>query len=92
VAYSPVARGGVKDNKLLERIGEVHKKTATQVCLRWLTQQGIAVIPRTSKIERLQENFTIFDFRLSDTEMKKIAGLARRGGRLVDWSYSPDWD
>jgi len=92
VAYSPVARGGVKDDKLLECIGEVHKKTATQVCLRWLTQQGIAVIPRTSKIERLQENFTIFDFRLSDTEMKKIAGLARRGGRLVDWSYSPDWD
>ena len=92
VAYSPVARGGVKGDKLLERIGEVHKKTATQVCLRWLTQQGIAVIPRTSKIERLQENFTIFDFRLSDTEMKKIAGLARGGGRLVDWSYSPDWD
>ena len=92
VAYSPVARGSVKGDKLLGRIGEVHKKTATQVCLRWLTQQGIAVIPRTSKIERLQENFTIFDFRLSDTEMKKIAGLARRGGRLVDWSYSPDWD
>src|SRR3974390_1929918 len=92
VAYSPVARGGVKGDKLLERIGEVHKKTATQVCLRWLTQQGIAALPRPSTVERLQENFTIFDFRLSDTERKKIAGLARRGGRLVDWSYSPDWD
>jgi 2,5-diketo-D-gluconate reductase B len=92
VAYSPIARGGAKGDKLLEKIGKAHGKTAAQTCLRWLTQQGIVVIPRTSKIERLEENFNILDFDLSDAEMKEIAGLARRGGRIVDWSWSPKWD
>ena len=64
VAYSPIARGGAKGDKLLERIGKAHGKTAAQVCLRWLTQQGIVVIPRTSKIERLEENFADSGFRL----------------------------
>ena len=50
------------------------------------------VIPRTSKIERLEENFNILDFDLSDAEMKEIAGLARKGGRIVDWTWSPKWD
>jgi 2,5-diketo-D-gluconate reductase B len=50
------------------------------------------VIPRTSKIERLEENFNILDFKLSDAEMKEIAGLARGGGRIVDWTWSPEWD
>ncbi len=92
VAYSPIARGGAKGDKLLERIGKAHGKTAAQVCLRWLTQQGIVVIPRTSKVERLEENLANVEFDLADTEMKEIAGLARRGGRIVDWSWSPKWD
>jgi diketogulonate reductase-like aldo/keto reductase len=92
VAYSPIARGGATGDELLERIGKAHAKTAAQVCLRWLTQQGIVVIPRTSKIERLEENYGILDFDLSDAEMKEIAGLARKGGRIVDWSWSPKWD
>ena len=92
VAYSPIARGGANGNKVLEHIGTMHGKSAAQVCLRWLTQQGIVVIPRTSKIERLEENFNILDFKLSDAEMKEIAGLARHGGRIVDWTWSPNWD
>ena len=92
VAYSPIARGQAKGDTLLARIGQAHGKSAAQVCLRWLTQQGLAVIPRTSKIERLAENFAILDFELSDAEMKEIAGLARPGGRIVDWSWSPQWD
>jgi 2,5-diketo-D-gluconate reductase B len=92
VAYSPIARGGAKGDKLLEKIGKAHRKTAAQVCLRWLTQQGIVVIPRTTKVERLTENFNILDFDLSDAEMMEIAGLARPSGRIVDWSWSPKWD
>lgn len=92
IAYSPIARGGAKGNEVLTRIGKSHGKSAAQVSLRYLVQQGIAVIPRTSKVERLEENFTIFDFELSDDEMKEIAGLARRGGRIVDWTWSPKWD
>jgi len=92
VAYSPIARAQAKGDELLARIGKAHGKSAAQVCLRWLTQQGIMVIPRTSKIERLAENLAILDFDLSDAEMKEIAGLARRSGRIVDWTWSPKWD
>lgn len=92
VAYSPIARGGAKGDKILEKIGNAHGKTAAQTCLRWLVQQGIIVIPRTSKVERLEENFALFDFELSDAEMREIAGLSCRGGRIVDWTWSPQWD
>jgi len=92
VAYSPIARGGAQGDRTLEKIGKAHGKTAAQVCLRWLIQQGIVVIPRTSRIDRLEENFALFDFELSDAEMREIAGLARRGGRIVDWTWSPRWD
>jgi diketogulonate reductase-like aldo/keto reductase len=94
VAYSPIARGGVKGNKVLEGIGKAHGKTAAQVSLRYLVQQDIVVIPRTSKVERLSENAAIFDFELSGEEMKEIAALAHRCGRVVDYSFSgsPKWD
>jgi diketogulonate reductase-like aldo/keto reductase len=46
VAYSPVARGRIKSDSALQRIGERHRKTAAQICLRWLVQQGVAAIPR----------------------------------------------
>src|SRR5262249_22559170 len=61
VAYSPVARGGVKRDKVLAKIAAAHNKTAAQVALRFLVQQGIVVIPRTSRVERLKENLAIFD-------------------------------
>ncbi len=77
VAYSPIARGRARDNEVLARIGAAHKKSATQVCLRFLVQQHMAVIPRTSKVERLSRNAAIFDFSLSETEMATISGLAR---------------
>jgi 2,5-diketo-D-gluconate reductase B len=65
-----------------------------QVSLRFLVQQAIVVIPRTSRVERLSENLAIFDFALSDAEMAEIASLAHRDGRVVNYSYSgsPKWD
>ena len=94
VAYSPIARGNAKNDKVLARIGAAHEKTAAQVCLRYLVQQNIVVIPRTSKLDRLTENASIFDFKLSETEMRAIAALARRDGRVVNFAYSGtiDWD
>ena len=92
VAYSPIAQGGAKADALLSRIGQAHDKSAAQVSLRYLVQQGFGAIPRTSKVERLAENIEIFDFELSDEEMREIAGLARPDGRLVDWAWSPKWD
>ncbi len=87
VAYSPIARGNARNDEVLTRIGKKHDKTAAQVCLRFLVQQEVVVIPRTSKVERLAENAAIFDFNLSAEEMAEIAALAHRGGRVVDWAY-----
>jgi diketogulonate reductase-like aldo/keto reductase len=92
VAYSPIARGGAQGDAVLTRIGKAHGKSAAQVSLRWLVQQGVVVIPRTSRVERLEENFAVFDFTLSDAEMAEIARLGHRSGRIVDWTWSPKWD
>jgi diketogulonate reductase-like aldo/keto reductase len=69
-----------------------HRKTAGQVSLRFLIQEGAIVIPRTSKRERLEENMAIFDFELDPAEMDEIRKLANSGGRVVDWSGAPNWD
>src|ERR1700753_565721 len=61
VAYSPVARGRIKNDRTLARIAERYGKTTAQVVLRWLVQQNVCAIPRTSRIERLSENIDIFD-------------------------------
>src|SRR5262245_8015267 len=94
VAYSPIARGNAQNSDVLAQIGEAHGKSAAQVSLRYLVQQQIAVIPRTSKLERLSENVAIFDFELTAEEMAEIAVLGGRDGRIVDWSFSgtPTWD
>jgi diketogulonate reductase-like aldo/keto reductase len=91
-AYSPIARGVATKDRLLARIGKAHGKSAAQVCLRFLVQQGIIVIPRTSKVERLGENFEIFDFALSEAEMAEVRALGGPQGRRVDPSWSPEWD
>jgi diketogulonate reductase-like aldo/keto reductase len=94
IAYAPIARGAVRDDDVLARVGAAHGKSAVQVCLRFLVQQDIVVIPRTSKVERLAENAAIFDFALSEQEMAEISRLAQRDGRLLDWAFSgqPKWD
>jgi 2,5-diketo-D-gluconate reductase B len=94
VAYCPIARGNAKNSGLLARIGERHGKSAAQVSLRFLVQQRIVVIPRTSKLERLTENAAIFDFELSADEMAEIGALAHGDGRIVDYAFSgpPKWD
>jgi len=92
VAYSPVAKGRIKDDATLVRIGRAHGKTAAQVCLRWLVQQNVSAIPRTSRLERLSENIDIFDFALSDEEMARIFEMGTTKGRLTDYGFAPKWD
>ena len=66
---------GVVKNELLASIGEGYGKTAAQVALRWLTQRGIVAIPKSTHVERMRQNLNIFDFTLTDEEMKRIATL-----------------
>ncbi len=92
VAYSPIAKGRIKSDRALARIGDRYRKTAAQVCLRWLVQQNVSAIPRTSKLERLQENIDILDFELSDEDMREISALGSSSGRLTDFGFAPKWD
>src|SRR5471030_1621974 len=92
VAYSTVAKGRIKNDETLVAIGQAHGKTPAQVCLRWLVQQNVSAIPRTSRLERLSENIDIFDFALSDDEMRQISGMGSASGRLTDYGFAPKWD
>lgn len=91
-AYSPIARGLAAGDDTIKDIAAEHGKTAGQVTLRWLVQRDIIVIPRTSRVERLTENMSIFDFTLSETEMAEIALLAGPRGRMISPSWAPKWD
>ena len=90
VAYSPVAKGRIKSDDALQRIGERYRKTAAQICLRWLVQQGVAAIPRTSKLERLSENIEIFDFELSEEDMQQISAMGSAGGSAYGFRYGAE--
>ncbi|MER6080393.1 aldo/keto reductase [Streptomyces sp. NPDC001833] len=62
-------------NPLLSEIGQAHGKSVAQVVLRWLTQRGVAAIPKSVRPERMAENIDVFDFELSDAQMASIATL-----------------
>ncbi len=92
VAYSPSAKGRIKNDRVLAQIGMDYGKTAAQVCLRWLVQQNVSAITRTSRVERLSENIDIFDFELSEEAMDRISAMGTAKGRLTDFGFAPKWD
>lgn len=92
-AWSPLAQGNIATDPTLIEIGKAHGKSAGQVTLRWLIQQNVIAIPRTTKVGRAEESFDIFDFELSGEEMDRIHALARPDGRLGDWlDKAFQWD
>lgn len=70
-------------NPILAMAAEAHGKTVAQVALRWLIQRGIAVIPKTVRRERMEQNLAVFDFELSEAEMAAIATLNRTDSGTV---------
>lgn len=60
---------------VMNRIGKAHNKSAAQVALRFLLDEGVVVIPKSTHKERMAENFNVFDFKLTEEEMKEIRGL-----------------
>ncbi len=78
MGWYPLGGQGTDDivkSELLAAIGAKYNKTAAQVALRWLTQRGIVAIPKSSHKERMQQNYDIFDFSLSEDEMTQIAKM-----------------
>lgn len=74
-AWSPLARAGKNDNPVLIRIADELGKSVSQVIIRWHLQLGNLVIPKTTHRDRLVENFSVFDFELTDQQMASIATL-----------------
>lgn len=77
MAWGPMAQGknNFFNHEVLAAIGEKYGKSASQVGLRFLVQQGIPVIPKSTSIKRMEENMDIFDFCLSESEMEILKGL-----------------
>jgi len=69
---------------VLTEIAAEHGKSVVQVVLRWLTQLGIVAIPKSVRRDRMEQNFDIFDFTLSDEQMSRIAGLDTGEGLFID--------
>jgi D-xylose reductase len=65
----------VLEQSVVKAAAEAHGKTPAQIVLRWGIQRGNAIIPKTSKVERMKENIALFDFNLSDEEMQAISAL-----------------
>lgn len=86
MSWAPLAEGcnGLFNNSLLVQIGGKYGKTAAQVALRWLLQSGVIIIPKTTHKERMVENLNLFDFTLSDGDMKEIAALDTGGSLFLD--------
>jgi 2,5-diketo-D-gluconate reductase A len=76
-SWSPIARGRVADDPTLLEIGARHGKTPSQVALRWHVERGDIVFPKSMRVERMRENFAIFDFTLTPEEVAAISALDR---------------
>ena len=91
-AWSPIAQGDVLDDETVVGIAERLRRTPSQVTLRWHLQRGDIVFPKTTSRERMEENFDLFGFELSEDDMAAITGLDRgESGRRGPNPDQMDW-
>ncbi len=80
------AKHGILEDEMLNEIAAKYNKTVAQVILRWHLEQGIIIIPKSVRKERMEENLDVHDFKLDETDMEKIAELDSRYARIVDYN------
>ena len=92
MSWSPMARGenNFFNNEILKSIGEKYNKSVAQVALRFLTQENVIVIPKSTHKERMKENFEIFDFELSNDDMNTLRALDKGESIFVN-HYDPEF-
>ncbi len=84
-AWSPLGRGkGILAEPLLQKIADKYGRSVPQIVLRWQTQLGVLTIPKSSSKERQQENLAIFDFEISEEDLKLIGTLTKEKGRIAN--------
>ena len=92
ISHSPLARGAVLNDPVLQEIAKQRQLSTAQVVLRWLVQQErVVAIPGVQTVEQLRENLKVLEFTLTNAEMAAITALGR-GTRIVDPPHSPAWD
>lgn len=92
MSWSPMARGenNFFNNEVLKSIGQKYNKTTAQVALRFLTQENVIVIPKSTHKERMKENIEIFDFELSKDDMETLRNLDKGESIFVN-HYDPEF-
>jgi 2,5-diketo-D-gluconate reductase A len=91
-AWSPIAQGDVLDDPTVTEIADRLDRTRSQVVLRWHVQRGDVVFPKTTHVERMRENFAIFDFEVTDDDAAAITALDRgEAGRRGPNPSTFDW-
>ncbi len=94
-AWAPFGegRGDMFTNPTIAQIGAKYRKTVAQVILRWQMQRGIVVIPKTVRVEKMEENFNVFDFELSDEDMATMASLDKKTSAFFSHTdpYMVEW-
>lgn len=85
-AWGPLAEGnhGIFTHPVLSKIGEKYGKTAAQIALKWNTERGVSIIPKSVHIDRMEQNLDIWDFDLSDEDMKEIDKLSLDHSEIID--------
>jgi 2,5-diketo-D-gluconate reductase B len=92
IAHSPLARGLLLNDPVLQEIAQRRQLSVAQVALRWIVQQeGVVAIPGVQNIAQLRENLKVLEVSLASDEMAAISALAR-GTRIVNPPHSPAWD
>ena len=79
--YSPLGSGAVLDNPAIKKVADKHGKTVAQVILRWLLDQDLIVIPKSTHAERIQQNIDVFSFQLDDDDRQAIDALDDPNGK-----------
>ena len=94
-SYCSVARGAVFKEPLFDELAAAYKKTAGQIVLKWIVQQGVSVNTMSTNPVNIKNNYNIMDFELSNEDMTRISALTQQNYRIVDKTlvpWAPDWD
>jgi len=94
-SYCSVARGEVFKQPLFDEIAATYNRTAGQIVLKWIVQQGVSVNTMSTNPRNIKDNYNIMDFELSAEDMTRISVLTQNNYRIVDKSlvpWAPEWD
>jgi diketogulonate reductase-like aldo/keto reductase len=93
MAYSPLARGSALSDPLIDQLARKYRRTPAQILIRWSIQNNFIPIPKTNQPRRLRENLQVFDFRLSNNDMRQLTEYGYQQEARSGWNpTNNDWN